>query len=207
VEQVISFVQANYIWFIIGIVVVAMTIVGYFAEKTGFSFGGKTKPSKKETANGIDDSVELADVSKEGIADMVKDPTEGKVIPEYEQPVMEQSTTDAPVEPDEKVELQSSEEDLYKPLTNEPKEEEINGIPEELYAPIGGTTPVAPAHEEKVELQEVQPFNMETEESKEQNEDINSEYSRLFPSDPIIIGGEETEEADKEVAQEDVWNI
>ena len=213
-EQVINFIQTNYIWFIIGLIVIVMTVIGYFAEKSGFSFGEAKKNTKEDLdeANGKtqEKSVELADINKEGIADMIKDNNEDKVIPNYDQAIIEQPVIEQPIveEPEEKIELQASNEDLYKPLgeTNDTKEEEINGIPEELYAPLN-STPVT-NEPEKIELETVTPFKMETEESKEPVEDVNSEYSRLFPSDPIIIGGEEKkEEQQEETAQEDIWNV
>lgn len=204
-EQVINFIQTNYIWFIIGLIVIVMTVIGYFAEKSGFSFGEGKKNTKEdidEAKGKVDEkSVELADINKEGIADMIKDNNEDKVIPNYEEQVIEQ-----PIEPEEKIDLQASNEDLYKPLGDtSDTNNDINGIPEELYAPIN-STPVA-NEPEKIELETVTPFQMDAEESKEPVEDVNSEYSRLFPSDPIIIGGEEKKQEQEQPAQEDIWNV
>ena len=202
-EDVISFLQANYVWFIVGLVVILMTVVGYYAEKKGFSFGGKTTPkSNDDNDEELEEAVELKSLKKEeGIADIVRENTEEDLAPNYETEEEQNIEPQVEEKQEDKIDLEASNEDLYKPLSDSKDEEDINGIPEELYAPLGSTS------EEKIELENVSPFSMETEESNEQVEDENSEYSRLFPSDPIIIGGEDKKEDQEEVAQEDLWNV
>ena len=237
-DQVISFIQANFVWFIIGIIVIAMTVVGYFAEKKGLGFVGKNKSEKEDYDENIDGEELKSNSKEEGIADIVNENNEEAAVATYEEPKEEEVV-------DEPVNLEPTE-NLYKPLDiNENNSDtDINGIPEELYAPIGGyqeetiveepkedlyapiqDTAVEPIAEQTVvePTQESMPdelyapVNNEiidneqvfTEEvSEEPKEDPNSEYSRLFPSDPIIIGGEEKkEEASEEVTQEDLWNV
>ena len=205
-EEILSFIQTNYVWFIIGIVVIVMTIVGYFAEKTGFSFTEKGKSKNSE----IDEETHDLNASskEEGIADMIRENNEELSIPTYteeetiEQPVDEISTQEinTPEQAEERINLEASDEDLYKPLSTT-EEETTSDIPDELYAPIDST------ENSKVSLENVTPFSITEEDSNEQVEDENSEYSRLFPSDPIIIDGEKKEEPEEEVAQEDIWNV
>ncbi len=210
-EEVINFIQTNYVWFIIGIIVLVMTIVGYFAEKTGFSFGNKQKTQNNDKNLEVDEEVNDLSVSskEEGIADMIRENNEEHSIPTYTeddsnigQPSEEISMQDTSV-PEEKINLEASDEDLYKPLSN-PVEEVTNDIPDELYAPIENTENT---ENDKITLEDVTPFSIEPEDSIEQVEDETSEYSRLFPSDPILIDGEKKEEPEEEVNQEDVWNV
>ena len=211
-EEVLNFIQANYVWFIIGIVVLTMTIVGYFAEKTGFSFTEKGKPKSKNSE--IDEEVNdlNKETKEEGIADMIKENNEEISIPTYTEETVETNeevpTQDIniPEQAEERINLEASDEDLYKPLSTT-EEEPAQDIPDELYAPIDCPPSTDNAEDSNITLENVTPFSIDEEDSNEQVEDENSEYSRLFPSDPIIIDGENKEEPQEEVAQEDIWNV
>lgn len=211
-EGIINFIQNNYIWLIIGIVVIAMTVVGYFAEKTGFSFKDKRNSNDKESE--IDEEVQDLNVvpKEEGIADIIRENTEVPSIPAYQEdvsettPVVDNQEQNNDV-PEEAINLEDSNEDLYKPLSTTPEEDTTSEIPDELYAPIDSTPSIDSTEDSNITLENVTPFSMDEENPSEQIEDENSEYSRLFPSDPIIIDGEKKEEPEEEVAQEDIWNV
>ena len=143
---------------------------------------------------------------------MIKENNEEISIPTYTEETVETNeevpTQDIniPEQAEERINLEASDEDLYKPLSTT-EEEPAQDIPDELYAPIDGTPSTENAEDSNITLENVTPFSIDEEDSNEQVEDENSEYSRLFPSDPIIIDGENKEEPQEEVAQEDIWNV
>lgn len=132
-----------------------------------------------------------------------------------------------PINNDNAIETSMVNEDLYAPLSdssvssnnqdnngveqqiasnedNIVNQNVINGIPEDLYAPINTVSD----ENEQINLKNVEPFNMNQDESNTNQTNIeNNEYSRLFPGDPIIIGENVENKPSEEVKQEDIWNM
>lgn len=117
--EYLDFVIENYVWFLVGGIVLLMTLIGYFAEKT--QFGKKKGKNEKKSA-------------KEAPIKFVEIPS---VQEQPEEILLEQDmpTQDAEVEVDEEVEEPMESLDAIE--IQEPKETEE--IPEELYAGLDGT--------------------------------------------------------------------
>ena len=76
-----DFVIDNYLWFVVGGIVLLMIIIGYFAEKT--NFGKKTlsekKPKKEAKEIEVPEETEepiIAEVQDQGINDMLSETVE-----------------------------------------------------------------------------------------------------------------------------------
>ena len=115
-----DFVIENYIWFLVGGVVILMTIVGYFAEKT--EFGKKTNKKAEK-----DDVVPVTNMESEPVEEILFD-DELESIPNEpeEEPMADLDAEEEPaIEESEPVHLDVPEE------TEE--------IPEDLYVGLDGT--------------------------------------------------------------------
>lgn len=112
-----EFVVDNLVWFIVGGVVILMTIVGYMAEKTDFA-GKKYREKVGQEKEKINNKKEQ----------------ERKEAPKVDAPVQDVTVTDI-VSP--KIESQNStkEEDIYDPINND-QVDDISDINEDLYTPL-----------------------------------------------------------------------
>ena len=139
-NNIVDFIVNNYIWFIVGGIVVILTIIGYFAEKSDFL--AKKVVNQEDTK---DSAPETVDENKEGrgLRDILNS---------------------------HKVEEKKVEEDIVAPLTDTPTpvDTPVSDVPRELFAPINAAsvpvaeTPVAapidtPPMEEAVAAPEVAP--------------------------------------------------
>ncbi len=119
--EYLDFVIENYVWFLVGGIVLLMTLIGYFAEKTQF---GKKKSKKQEKI------VEKAPVKSVKIPSVQEQPEE--LLFEQDMPVQDaevEMVEEEPMEDLDAIEIQEPEE----------KEEIEEEIPEELYAGLDGT--------------------------------------------------------------------
>lgn len=123
-----DFVINNYLWFIIGAIVLLMIIIGYFAEKTNFGKiplnANKEKKEKKveEEVTSIDSEAETMPMEQIGIADAV--------APEVPLTMPLESTESVPTEV-------MPEEDLNVPFGDVSVEESEE--PEEINSTEEGT--------------------------------------------------------------------
>lgn len=145
--EYLDFVIENYIWFLVGGIVLLMTIIGYIAEKTEF---GKKTNNKKE-------KVSVKEEIKTPVVPVVEDAKEEtRIVPEEDktvedtvvEPALEESSLEDAVQEDMKeepmedldaIEIQEPtvlEEEIESTTSEETPEEEI---PEELYAGLDGT--------------------------------------------------------------------
>lgn len=120
--EYLDFVIENYVWFLVGGIVLLMTLIGYFAEKTQF---GKKKSKKQEKI------VEKMPVETVEISSVSEQPEE--VLFEQDMPMQDEEVetieeTEEPMEDLDAIEIQELEE-----------VEESEEIPEELYAGLDGT--------------------------------------------------------------------
>ena len=120
--EYLDFVIENYVWFLVGGIVLLMTLIGYFAEKTQF---GKKKSKKQEKI------VEKTPVETVEIPSVSEQPEE--VLFEQDMPMQDEEVETAN-------ETEEPMEDLDAIEIQEPEEiEESEEIPEELYAGLDGT--------------------------------------------------------------------
>ncbi|MEG2321938.1 MAG: hypothetical protein RSB71_00410 [Bacilli bacterium] len=121
-----DFISDNYIWFIIGGVVIIMAIIGYFAEKTDFGRKGE-KPVKepKVKKEKIVKEPEHLQVDAKGIAELSKSITEQ----------MQDKITDNNINA-------AVTDDLYAPLTEEIKPVGLEAVSEDLMQPLTADVPV-----------------------------------------------------------------
>lgn len=138
--EYLDFVIDNYIWFLVGGIVLIMTIIGYVAEKT--EFGKKSKKnSKKETKTVAQEEPEVfeqEEVNEEVELPLVEE-VEETVEPEEElQNETIEESNEEPMEDLDEIEIKEPAitEDLETPLSEEVEED---SIPEELYAGLDGT--------------------------------------------------------------------
>ncbi len=136
--EYVDFVIENYIWFILGGVVILMTVIGYFAEKTEF---GKTtnKKEKKEQAAPITqtesiptEEVLLDDELESMPNEVEEEPMANLDAIEIAEPKVEEESDSVPVEEPK----EESNDIHYEQLK---KEEETDEIPEDLYSGLDGT--------------------------------------------------------------------
>lgn len=116
-NNIVDFIVNNYIWFIVGGIVVILTIIGYFAEKSDFL-------AKKRVVSQED--------SKESAPVTVDENKEGRGL---------RDIVNSHKDKEEKV-----EENVIAPLTDTPTpvDTPVSDVPQELFAPINAASvPVA----------------------------------------------------------------
>lgn len=117
----LNFVTENYIWFLVGGIVLLMTLIGYYAEKT--KFGKKNKKEKVEEKTAPVKSVVIP-TAQEQLEEILFE----RDMPAQDVEVETVEETEEPMEDLDEIEIQEPEE------TTESEE-----IPEELYAGLDGT--------------------------------------------------------------------
>ncbi len=172
-EDVILFVQDNYVWFIVIGVLLVMAIIGYYADKTDFGRQDKVrqpkvKKSKKQKMKKepeVDPAIEEATSSNPSINDILgsftptQEQSEETVEPVFH-PIEDTSSMDVPVEQeadDEEIEeLEPVKlEESFEPNISEEQIEPVapvEPIQEDLYVGLDGTpnvysTPIPEAKE------------------------------------------------------------
>ncbi len=182
----LDFVIENYIWFIVGGVVLIMVVIGYFAEKTNFG-----KPENKERPKKHKEEAKSKKGKKrEETVDVVSE------IPETiaEEEIPEQTILEEPMENLENVDIEapmSNEDVIEEPmadLENVDIEETIGTevdqteavseeIPEDLYAGLDGTpNAYKPTEEESnpidMDLPNIDALKEDLEEAPADDDDI-----------------------------------
>lgn len=141
--EYLDFVVDNYIWFLVGGIVLLMTLIGYFAEKTQF---GKKSSSKKEKMVEKDIPVKSV-VIPPTQEDMEETLVEEEPIVTTQREILEEE----PMESLDDIEIQepTATEDWDTDSETTVSEEEI---PDELYAGLDGTPNTYKNTEETEEL-------------------------------------------------------
>lgn len=117
----IDFVSNNIVWFIVGGVVILMTIIGYLADKTDFA-------RKKYRDKMLAKESEKNEKKKNKKEKQEEEVVEAKIEEEQVNPVVEEQN-------------KQSLEALYNPVMEEPSNEvQTSDIPEELFAPINNNS-------------------------------------------------------------------
>ena len=180
-----EFIYENYLWFIIGGVILLMALIGFIAEKTNFGRGSGDKKEKKSKKK----------EEKQAIVENVpSEPIIENDIPEAESINTNLEITEEQPEPSNEMPI---EEDLTVPL--EPNKEEgkvediIGNIEEDLTVPFGDNVVSNESVENNNEVKDIAP-----EEMKEEILESPIEEELKLPK----IESLETEESD-----EDVWKF
>ncbi len=135
--EYLDFVTDNYVWFLVGGIILLMTLIGYFAEKT--QFGKKTNNKKEKT-------VEKTTSVKPVVVPSPQEQSE-EVLFESELPKPDaepETVEEEPMEDLDSIEIQEPTQTMDDWNT---EAEEVNAeentsdeeIPEELYAGLDGT--------------------------------------------------------------------
>lgn len=140
--EYLDFVIDNYIWFLVGGIVLLMTIIGYVAEKT--EFGKKTKKSTKKETKAVVQEVEVPVVSEpEEVVETEEKPSENEVeetIEPEEELQSEMVVNEPKEEPMEDLDDIEIKEPISNALETPVSEEAVEeSIPAELYAGLDGT--------------------------------------------------------------------
>lgn len=157
-EDVMLFMEENYIWLIVGLILIVMAIIGYYADKTDFGRKDKGKPSKVKKSKKqkikqepvVDPEIEEATSSNPSINDILGSFTPAQDKPEevtepvfhpmdessametsVVQPASEYEALETPVEP---VPLEDPIEE-----SNEESIEPVAPVKEDLYVGLDGT--------------------------------------------------------------------
>ena len=145
-----QFVIDNYIWFIIGGVVILMAIIGYIADKTDFGRNKEPKPEKvkKEKKEKVKEvKPEKIEVDAKGITDLTESLKE--VPGTMNEDLYEPLNTVEPV-------LNTVDASLYEPLPTM-EQNQVDTVDPSLYAPLDQPVvemPVEPAPIEVTSLPE-----------------------------------------------------
>lgn len=119
-----QFIQDNYVWFIIGAIVILMAVIGYFADKT--DFGRKQEPKVKEPKpkkekKAKEQKEDKIEIDAKGIGELTQSIAERyqeeNIEPQNKQPEVENDLY-APLENSTMVNNETVDESLYAPLTD-----------------------------------------------------------------------------------------
>ena len=134
-----DFLVDHYIWIIAGFVAVLMTVIGYFAEKTGFGKKALAKRNKKleeKSAEKVEEKIESKPEEVVLKEEVEKKEPEGIVFDNpFEEKVIEKKPKEEDLNvPLEKVSRKPISEDLNAPLVDEKK---VAPFEEDLNVPFG----------------------------------------------------------------------
>lgn len=145
--EVFDFMIENYIWFIIGGIVILMVLIGYFAEKTQFGKKPTEKKQKLEEKKTVQaDATDHSEIQEEfdetdSVEESVNQDTASeseKMIETSSEDVVEE--TEEPMEDLDAIEIREPEIKEEKSATEELLNEvEESEVPEDLYAGLDGT--------------------------------------------------------------------
>lgn len=169
-----EFIMENYIWFIIGGIVILMTIIGYIADKTNFTKREenkeKVKHSKKNKVEIKDEMVEEEQVQETHEINPIEDFSMDDVEPAFvtdELETVEENLNNDDVEEVQKLEniedlVQNEEmnditnEEVADETFEQPIEDTVEPIEEDLYVGLDGTPNVYKETEEQDENLEIE---------------------------------------------------
>ena len=129
-----DFIIDNYVWFIVGGVVLLMIIIGYFAEKTNFGKKPLNEKKAKNETKEINASVEnenpvITEIQDQTATDVLNDPLEEELNIPVDSEIFD---VDMPVENESLSEVKLPEEDLNVPFGD--VEVQANNQKEEISA-------------------------------------------------------------------------
>ena len=108
----------NYVWFIIGGVVILMAIIGYIADKTDFGRKGKEEKPKVEKPKKEKEKKEKIKVEAKGINELTQEVTKNNNLSVQEN--KETGVID-PIQSSQAIN-ENINQDLFAPLTDNPNE-------------------------------------------------------------------------------------
>lgn len=164
-DDVLNFIVENYIWFIAGGIILLMTIIGYFAEKTKFGkVPNESKTKKKEKIVKQQDSASRLEKKIDEIA--------AAEVPVQETMEDAMENLDAIEYPDVNV-----EEKFVEPEVETVDATETIEVPEDLYAGLDGTPNAYKTNNESIEelekdLPDIDTLKNEIEEDNTEDDDI-----------------------------------
>lgn len=184
----LDFVKDNYIWFIVGGIVLIMTLIGYFAEKTNFGKKGehrnktekKSKKDKNESIEEIPFEEETLDLFQTDDAitnDVMNDDTK------IEESAIEDSIVEEPMQDLNEIEIQEPMSIPNESIDDTISNTETEEIPEELYVGLDGEPNTYKNMEETIEdktehdsidmdLPDIESLNTNQEEANLADDDI-----------------------------------
>ncbi len=149
-----DFIVQNYVWFIVGGIIILMVVIGYIADKTDFGRKGKeeNKVEKPKKEKKVKEKKEKIKVEPKGITELTKEVSEKEKIN-----VNTNATPNSnEIKTDVKAENENIDQSLFAPLTNDIKE-------------------VIPQENDKVEtpeLKNIEPTKLETSNSENNNQKV-----------------------------------
>lgn len=186
-----DFITENYIWFIVGAIIILMAVIGYYADKT--DFGRKEKEEKKPKSKPV----------KEEIKEEIKVEEVKKEKPKKEKKKKEKKKKEK-VESNELVETVETQpqEDLYAPIDTMPQVDTNEMVDEALFAPLTDTLQeiTEEVNDEPMLTEEnvIEPINDEIE--------SNSDFE-LQSVEPTVLPEFTMEDNSDTVPEEDVWKF
>lgn len=123
-----DFVFDNYLWFVVGAIVLLMIVIGYFAEKTNFGKEPlKSKKEKKEATNIEQPSEEKVDIVEEATENINAD--EMTTIPEEISEPLKEEVSDFNI-PEEDLNVPFGDQNVETQVEVLPVDESVNDVPE-----------------------------------------------------------------------------
>lgn len=169
-DEIMNFLEANYIWLIIIGVILIMALIGYIAEKNDYGKVErkpkepkvKKEKKKKEKKEEVKEKIETPEIDFNNFDVSMEATPEVAPIEEFAidpEPVQEITPTFEDLNIPVKEEPKPMEEDLTAPLEGIKQVETpvIEDIPADLYAPIGDV--VEEKTEEPIPVPDVEPVD------------------------------------------------
>lgn len=186
-----EFILDNYIWFIVGGIIILMAVIGYFAEKTDFGRNKKTeikeekpkekekpKKEKKQKKEEKEEKPEKIEIDAKGIGDLVQN---------------EADLVNPPVE------------DLEAPLKNDAVVDSNENVDQSLFAPLedfSAKEAVEEAPEQPVVIDEL------IDEQKTSDENLANEDLKPVDSTPLEDDSKSDDKKEESVSDDDdIWKF
>ena len=120
-EAVVDYIMSNYTWFLGGLIIILLAVIGYYADKTKFGQGSSTKQDSDDLINFN------SDLENKKINDLVKnvDLNQPEVI-EEKQNFDENKTEESQLIEENLTEIEQNPQEDFCDSEEQPKEETIN---------------------------------------------------------------------------------
>lgn len=193
-----DFIRDNYVWFIVGGIIIIMAIIGYIADKTNFGrdkIEKEPKDKKEKVKN--NKQPEKIEIEDKGIGDLTQSLSEANIGEANQINDLTQSLSEANIGETNQINVS---EDLYAPLGGEPiaVEDSMEFVDQDLYQPLPDKVEAVMNDTDDIILEptgeNVIPegtYNMDD------NEIINDN------SEPVVIN----EPDDSVSSEEDIWKF
>lgn len=196
-----EFITDNYIWFIVGGVVIVMAIIGYFADKTDFGRKKdkeeKPKPVKKEKPK--KEKKEKPQPKNEKIE------VEVKGIGDLSQSITEQMKETLPIESQP---IEANTQDLYAGIGDvNPSVEDNTVVDDSLFAPLTDSS-IAKVEETAIP-EATQPVDnaLPIEEPVSEPIDVETELQNIEPTPLVDPIAEEKQNNEAVAEDDDIWKF